>query len=307
MKWYQVKEQAAGEKRLMTLWYLYKFLGKDIVCLLTAVIAFCAFCSSKQMREYSKKNLSVIFDYTNNGDAKPTFFNSYRLVLNYALSLVDRMEVFAHRFDDTKIVFDSNEEKTLLETDINEKKGIFFICSHIGNIEVLRTFVQKPMNPHNPHVNIFLSETQCRIFNGFLKRIQAKTDVSVYPVENISIDTAIEMKDKLDNSQIAFMAGDRISSSNENTSFKIQFLNRIAEFPLGTFKFAQMMETPVYFIAAIKDKKGFYKIHLKKYRKQKELTKSQNTKLIQSEYINFLEEMIKLAPLQFYHFYNVFG
>ena len=30
-KWFEMKEQAAGKKRLLLLWYIYKFLGKKTV------------------------------------------------------------------------------------------------------------------------------------------------------------------------------------------------------------------------------------------------------------------------------------
>ena len=30
-KWFEMKEQAAGKKRLLLLWYIYKFIGKKSV------------------------------------------------------------------------------------------------------------------------------------------------------------------------------------------------------------------------------------------------------------------------------------
>ena len=30
-KWFEIKEQAAGRKRLLLLWYIYKFVGKKPV------------------------------------------------------------------------------------------------------------------------------------------------------------------------------------------------------------------------------------------------------------------------------------
>ena len=92
MKWYQQKEKAAGEKRLLFSWHVYKIFGKKALQLIAVVVSLCTFVFSKQLRTYTRKNLSIIFEYTKNKDAKPTIINMYKNILNYALSLVDKME-----------------------------------------------------------------------------------------------------------------------------------------------------------------------------------------------------------------------
>ena len=194
MKWYQEKEKAAGEKRLLFSWYVYKLFGKKALQLIAVVVSLCTFVFSKRLRTYTRKNLSIIFEYTKNKDAKPTIINMYKNILSYALSLVDKMETCARTFDIKKLNFAEETDKEELLKQMNEKKGIFFICTHIGNIEVLRTFISNPENyiwPMNPHANIFLSKSQCKIFNNFLSKISAKVDSSTYPVEDIDMSTAV--------------------------------------------------------------------------------------------------------------------
>ena len=309
MKWYQEKEKAAGEKRLLFSWYVYKLFGKKALQLIAVVVSLCTFFFSKQLRTYTRKNLSIIFEYTKNKDAKPTIINMYKNILNYALSLVDKMETCARTFDIKKLNFAEETDKEELLKQMNEKKGIFFICTHIGNIEVLRTFISNPENyiwPMNPHANIFLSKSQCKIFNNFLSKISAKVDSSTYPVEDIDMSTAVEIQEKLEHGDIVFIAGDRVSAGSSVITFKTDFLNRRAEFPSGTFKLAQLTQAPVYFIAALKAKKDTYKIYVKKFEQNNSLTKKQNLSKMQAEYIKFLEEITRIAPLQFYHFYDMF-
>ena len=309
MKWYQMKEQAAGEKRLMILWYIYNLLGKNVVCFVVYFVAFFAFCFSAEIRKYTKKNLAVIYEYTKNPEAKPTFINRYKNVLNYALSLVDKMETYARTFDIKKLDFAQETDKDELLDLMNNKKGIFFICSHIGNIEVLRTFISNPDNfvwPVNPHVNIFLSKNQCKVFNHFLDKISVKTNFSAYPVEDIDVSTAGEIQERLHKGDIVFLAGDRVSSGTSNVTFKADFLNKKVDFPGGTFKLAQLTEAPVYFISAIKAKNDTYKIYVQKFNPDNNMTKKQNLLKMQQDYTEFLQQMVKTAPLQFYHFYDLF-
>jgi len=289
MKWYQVKEQAAGEKRLQILWYIYKLSGKKVVKFLVFFITFFAFLGAKDARRCSKKYLSII-------GIKPVLGNCFRHFLSYSNSLLDRMEVFAGTYKPENVVYSCENDRKLLENDL--KNGVFFICSHLGNIEIMRAFFS---GKQVKNVDIFLSKEQCKIFNSFVYNLEVKTPVTVYPVEDISLETPIEIREKILNGDIVIMAGDRTSKNSTNSSAK--FLGQNIHLPLGTFKFAYLMECPIYFVCALNEREK-YKIYLKKFifegSKQKTLEK------MQSEYIEFLESLTKKYPFQFYHFYDFF-
>ena len=290
MKWHQVKEQAAGIKRLFLLYYIHKIFGRKTVKILIYFITLFAFFGAKNIRKCSEKYLSVV-------GIKPSLINQYRHFLEYSLSLLDRMEVFSGRFDNSRISFADENAKQELDADYD--KGIFFICSHLGNIDVMRSLLK---DDPDKKINVFLAKNQCKIFNDFIRAISAKTTVTTYPVEDIGMDTSIEIKDKLTHGQIVVIAGDRTSKTSNN--FKTKLFNRTVEMPLGAFKFAQLMETPVYFVCLIKSPDETYKIHLKKFipddNSEKTLAK------MQKEYVEFLEEKTLSAPFQFFHFYDMF-
>lgn len=313
-KWYQMKERAAGEKRLLFMWYVYKFIGKKAVCFLTFFVCLCTFLAAKQVRNYAKNNLKTIFDYClQNGykTVKPSLINCFKNVFNYALSLVDNMQIFAGDFNVENIFFDSENDKKMFYDDIRARKGIFFICSHTGNINVLRMFFKNQDPYERSDVNVFLSQQQCKVFNTFLKKVyetgkkKMHNTVSLYPVEEIDIETSIELKEKLDKGEIAFMAGDRLSSGTSNLTFKHKFFGKEIEFPAGTFKMAQLMETPVYFICALKEKNDSYKVYLKKFSAVS--TKKETLQKMEHEYVEFIEQITVHNPLQFYHFYSLFS
>ena len=290
MKWYQVKEQAAGEKRLFFLWYVYKFLGKNCVKFLVFFITFFAFIGAKEQRRCSKKYLSVV-------GLVPNFYNQFKHFLSYSYSLIDRMEVFTGNFSSDNLIFDNYDDKKLLDEDI--KNGVFFICSHLGNIEIMRSFLFS--NP-NKNVDVFLAKEQCKIFNNFVQNIGVDTPVTLYPVEDINIETSIEIKDKISNGDIVIMAGDRISKNSMNAS--VEFLSKKILLPNGTFKFAYIMEQPIYFVCAIKVGEK-YKIYLKKFDNYCK-NRNETIKNMQNEYLAFLQELVCQYPLQFYHFYDLF-
>lgn len=282
-KWYQVKEQSAGEKRLLLTWKIYKIFGKKAVQILAFFITFFAFLNAKEQRRCSKKYLKII-------GIKPSLLNQFRHFLEYSYSLVDRMEVFSGNFDYNKVIFENKDDEKIF------KNGVFVICSHLGNIDIMRAFLDKYPEKR---VNAFLSKEQCKIFNSFIKQIAVEKPVTTYPVEEIGIDTAIEIKDKLSAGEIVFMAGDRTSKNSTNST--LEFLKRKVQFPTGTFKFAEIMDCPIVFACALREH-GKYRVYAEKFIPETKKCSEQ----LRIEFVEFLEKHIPLAPLQFFHFYDMF-
>ncbi len=295
MKWYEVKEQAAGEKRLLLLWYIYKIIGKNAVKFIVFFVTFFALFGAKKIKEASYK-------YLKNVGKKPNYINIFKHCLSYSYSLVDRMEIFSDNFSPDKIEFDDEAQKAQLFDDLNKKQGVFFVCNHIGNVDVMRTLTLSDYKNTCNGVCVFLAKEQCKIFNSFIDKISSKQPIFLYPVEDIDINTSIEIKEKLENNYIVFMAGDRTSKNSIN--FETEFLSKKVDFPLGTFKFAQMMETPIYFISAVKIKGDKYKVYLQKFLPEEK--KSVTLDKMKKEFVEFTEKIVKLFPFQFYHFYDMF-
>ena len=289
MQWYQIKEQAAGATRLIIIWNIYKIFGKKFVKFLVLFITFFAFLGAKEPRKYSKKYLKVI-------GLKPNLLNQFKHFFAFSETLLDKMEVFAGKFNPQNIFFDNENDKNLFIKDL--QKGVFIIGSHLGNIEMMRAFL---LTNICKDLNIFLSAEQCKIFNNFIKQIEIKSPVEIYPVENITVNTSIEIKEKISKGEVVVMAGDRISKNSTNNT--VSFLGQKIQIPSGTFKFAYLMESPRYFICVLKEEEK-YRVYLKKFQSQG--SKQEILDSMQKEYLNFLEKLVQKYPLQFFHFYDFF-
>ena len=295
MKWYEVKEQAAGTKRLFLLWYIYKIFGKNLVKFIAFFVTFFACLGAKSVRKCSEKYLKIV-------GVKPTFNNVFKHFLSYSFSLVDRMEIFSNNFSSEKLYFEDEKQKELLLDDLKKGNGVFFICNHLGNVDAMRSFVNSDIKDACTSISVFLAKEQCKIFGGFIDKITKNEKIFLCPIEDIDVNTSIEIQERLNNGGIVFMAGDRTSAHSLN--FETEFLGHKVQFPMGTFKFAQMMEVPIYFVSAIKMPEDKYSIHLKRFENAENKRKSMSK--MQREFIEFLEEKTKFAPFQFYHFYNMF-
>lgn len=296
-KWYEMKEQAAGKKRLLLLWYIYRFLGKKTVKFIVYWVTLFAFLGAKKVRVCSQKYLKI-------ATGNSSLIQSFKHFLNYSYGLVDNMEMFTDNFSFSDICFADEESKNELYQDLLNKKGVYFLCSHLGNINAMRTFFRSGEVINDIKVNLFLETNQCKIFKNFINSISSDNPITIYPVEGIDVTTSIELKDKLDNGEILFIAGDRVSAHNENAdaTFTADFLGHKMRFPVGAFRFAQILGATVYFIVCTLEKDGKYKIYLKKF--EGVGSRKERLQAMEREFVEFLENLTKRYPLQFYHFYD---
>lgn len=286
-KWFQLSEEGAGKLRLQALKFMFDKFGEFPVRVIAFFVVLSVFLKAKERREASLKFFKII-------NKKHPLYSSFRQFLNYGNSLVDKFLSVMGKLDPLKF--------KLQEEDIF--KNAFFITTHVGNVEVMRSLFQLRSEIEPKRVNIFLQANACKIFNDFLKTLELHIpEIEVFPVEEISPQTSIEISDRLQNGEIVFMAGDRLSAQNENVAYEAEFLNHKVKFPLGTLKFALMLNVPVYFIVCVKDGKK-YKIFTEKFVSEK-LKRSEKLEDLKLQYVKFLEKYTLLYPEQFFNFYDM--
>lgn len=285
--WYQYSEEGAGKLRLQALKFMFDKFGEFPVRVIAFFVVLSVFLKAKERRDASVKFFKLI-------KKKNIILHSFCQFLNYGNSLVDKFLSAMGKYNPYD--FELEEE------DIFHKA--FFITTHIGNVEVMSSLFQLHKETQPKHINIFLQANACKIFNDFLKSLELKiSEVDVFPVEEISPQTSIEISDRLQNGEIVFMAGDRLSAQNKNAAYEINFLGKQVRFPLGTLKFALMLNVPIYFIVCVKDGKK-YKVCTEKFLSEKSNRKEKLEDLKQ-QYVAFLEKYTFLYPEQFFNFYDM--
>ena len=298
-QWFNKKEVSAGEHRLKLTWWIYKHFGVIPVKLIAFFITLGTLISKKDIRKYSNDYFQVLYEFTKNKNYKPSFINSLKHSLNYSYSLIDKMLAYSNNYKNI-----SYKSDDIVFELINKKKGAFFITTHIGNIEMLRALIADSNIPE-VKINVFLQASQCEIFNRFVNSISDQNNVvKLYPVENIDINTSIEIQEKLNNGEFVFMAGDRLSAGATDASYEASFLNRKIQLPIGVMRFALMLNCPIFVSVCAKEKKS-YSVSTEEFKTYG--SKEEQLKQLQQQYARVLEEYTLKYPYQFYHFYDLFS
>lgn len=281
-KWFQLREQGAGEKRLLLTWVLYKIGGEKVLRFIAFCVSVSIFLTAKERRNASIKFFKHV--------GKIPIKSAFKQFINYGDSLVDKILSFSGKLKVEDFVID----------DEDVFKGTFFLSTHVGNVEILRTMLA---HSNAPRANIFMQSNVCEIFNHFLQKMEIETNLEVFPVENIDVETSIETSERLKNGEIVFLAGDRISAQNSKKVYNAKFLGKNAKFPIGALKFALMMECEIAFVVCVKVKDKFL-VHTQKFI-AKNYDKKSRLEQLEREYIEFLEKYTLKYPEQYYNFYDI--
>lgn len=270
--WYRQSEQSAGKWRIYSLWLVYRVLGKWAVQLvLWPVFAF--------IYPWCRTARAAISDYYRILGVQP---RPFRHLLGFAQQMMDKTDA---------CTLAKNPPRMEVKGDAGWDKGAFLVSTHLGTIEVLPALARKGVKV--PHVHAFQQLSHNAVFTGlFLRHLGNR--FTLHAVEDIGVETAVEMKEAIARGDLVLMAGDRLSAGG-SAALKHDFLGHTCSFPKGVFVFARLMEAPVYAITCVKTGFNAYEVHVKRLAGD-----------LLDDYVRFLESEVRRYPYQWFQFYDFF-
>jgi predicted LPLAT superfamily acyltransferase len=295
-KW-QNREVAAGKLRLRLIFGLYKLLGRRLLGVILVLPVLAAYPFLTKAKKASRDFFQVLQNYTH----KRYYFATWRHIYSFALSLLDKLGAWSGRIGRQQLHYTDVPAAELFWTNLSQKKGMLLICSHLGNIELLRAMADDPQYP--VRVNAFMDTTPSQAFNEFIKDcVNAQAGLNLHSAENIGIDKALELAAKIAAGELLVIAGDRLSASNPQNTVEAEFLGRTIRLPQGAFVLARILKCPVFFAAITPAKRGKYNVRLKYFTADL----ARNSALLAREYASWLAGLVEKHPFQWYNFYNYF-
>jgi len=149
-----------------------------------------------------------------------------------------------------------------------------------------------------------------------IKSLSPDAEVNVISTKSIGPDTAILLKEKIDNNEIVAIAADRVPTQTlakhtENRVVETTFLGQKANLPQGPFVLASVLKCPVVLVFGLKNPKT-HKIDIvcKDFAKQIIIDRKQrelSVKRYADAYAKVLEELCLEYPYQWFNFYDFFN
>lgn len=295
LPWYKNDEKGSYFLMLLTL-NLFKLSGPRPVKFIGKFISRYYSITSKETSLRSEHFKQIYKDYCVNQNIDYHNFTTYDHINSFTEMVIDKLSVWS------KIIQRKNINATdLIEYHkiLNQEKGAFFISSHFGNLEIIRSIGQ---TTKKFKINTLMYTDNSQKILSLINKISADSMVGIININEISPSLAINLKDKIENQELIFCMGDRITI-NSNKSLPVKMLDKEVRLPYGPFLIAHLLNAPTYSIHCYKDKNE-YRIALKEINIDKTLDKNINIGKIAQSYASEVEDLIIKKPTQWFNFNN---
>lgn len=214
-------EHGASPLGLEILWWIYRLLGLRFLHLLASATGLCIWLSSPAVRKASPRL------------AKMRWFTQ---------SLADKLVVMAQGRNLPRVETDGSPDAQAFVEDVQARRGVFVLSSHVGTVEVLAA-----LGECRPVFHAWMEFDRTGVFNRFYLHHAKRRQVVIHPISSFGPQTVFEAGDALDAGDCLLMAADRTFGRSRIEKVG----DREFELAEGAFRFAAALDHPVYFVACV--------------------------------------------------------
>jgi len=219
----------------------------------------------------------------------------YRNFYSLGRSLIDKVAVSQGRGDE--FVFDFNEPEDV-KAILDSSQGVVIIGAHFGNWEVGAPF----FNKYGKKMNVVMMNKEYQNIRRILEMNKSVNTFSVIPIEGDSLDYIYKIRDALDRGEYISIQGDRLSRSEKHMD--LEFMGRVASFPLGPCVLATRMNVPVVFYFAEHVGYKYYKFDFVLSEYMNIEGEKRKERILLKEYVSLLGNRVREYPEQWYNYYD---
>lgn len=308
--WRDTKEKTLGSWQMDFMLGAYRILGvRGLKFLLYPIVfVFCLFAPGVVRISHNYLRRAAAF-YSHK---KPCLWDSYRHIASFAFSMIEKIAAWSGNIPLDSVTFHDDSVQDLI-TLLDSGRGAVILCSHLGNMEILRALATygSTRTTRQFRVTSIVDFSGTEKFNKMIKKVNPQSMMRLVNARDIGIDTVLDLQNRLASGELLVIAADRVSSTTKHKTESVSFLGDPAQFPQGAFVLASVMEAPFFYMFGLRKEDlqpaesfDFHVIQSgisfsgsKKERKEK-ITRAVH------EYVHLLEKYLEHHPLQWFNFYN---
>lgn len=298
--WHDQKEQSAGPGRIAFLWHMYAWLGKGFVKIICIPVMVFIYPFARPAQRALREFYAILWK----GRKAPSHWRLFNHLLGFAWSLADKTDACTLKKNLPQMTLRLDNGGRAFQELVAAKKGAFLISTHVGTIEVLPALAAQLPQGEGPHVHAFQQMGHDAVFTKVFMKHFDHSKLTLHAVENIGVETAVQMQEAIGRGNLVLMAGDRVSAGS-NKTLSHEFLGRTCQWPKGVFAFAKLMESPIFFTACVRTGWNAYEVHFTQFQEPTTNHQSLVSSLL-SQYVSFLSAETLAHPEQWYQFYSFF-
>ena len=220
----------------------------------------------------------------------------YKNYFNLGISLIDKTAVASGKSEEFSFEFNEPDE---VQKILNNKSGAIIIGAHFGNWEAGAPFFDK----YGKEMRVVMMDAEYRKIKEILDKQKKAESFKVIPLSDDMFSNIFEIRNALENGAYVAIQGDRLTQGAKSET--VTFMGANAPFPKGPFVLAARLATPVVFYYAVRTgfKRYCFYFSLCPGCGVDSNVKGLENKILQ-EYVKSLENVVKIAPEQWYNYYK---
>lgn len=280
----------------------YRLLGRRGFSLLLYPVIGYFWLTGRAQREASRAYLARLETFANaQGVALPAEpRSSFRHFLRFGEAALDKLAGWRGDITEQEVELVGAEH---YQAAINSGKGVLLLGSHLGDLELCRALGSRKQGLR---INALVFTRHAARFNALLKQINPDSHLNLIQVQELGADTAILLKEKLEQGEWVVIVGDRTSVTREKRVIWADFLGAPAPFPLGPFVLSSVLGCPVYLMFGLKEQ-GRFRVHFEPFADGQPLPRQGRQQILASRvqaYADRLQHHCLHAPLDWFNFFD---
>jgi predicted LPLAT superfamily acyltransferase len=243
---------------------------------------------------FLKKSNKAIFYYFNKKLKYSTLKSRKMVYLSYftfGQTIIDKVAISAGLRDKFTYEFDGIN---ILNQLLKEKKGGVLISAHIGNFEIAEHFFGEI--DYDCQINLVTTDREHSVIKEYLESVTKKSTIKFIFI-NEDLSHIYEINSALSRNELICFTGDRYFEGTKCLSAPL--LGEDANFPAGPFLIASRLKVPVVFVYVMKESNLHYHLYARESH-----SKHRDEKALLNNYIESVESMLKIYPLQWFNYFN---
>lgn len=300
--WSRLAERGSG-LGLRFVFVCQRLLGRQVTRALLYPIVLYFFLTATTARAASRAYLRQLKD-ARRPDLLLNWKTGFRHFYAFAASGLDKLVAWSGRLDHNSVAF---PQRSAFEALLASGKGAVLIGAHLGNLEMTRALAS---DKRIAKINAVVYTDHAQRFSNTLEHANADFGANLIQVSSLGPDTAILLKEKIDNGELIVIVGDRTPPADflrdGGRIVEADFLGKKAPFAVGPWILASLLDCPVYLFFCLPQDDG-YCLHFEPFAERIELPRKSRQAALEAyvqRYADRLADYCAMAPLQWFNFFD---
>jgi predicted LPLAT superfamily acyltransferase len=303
--WWRVAERGSGFGMLL-LAQSCRLLGMRFTALWLHPIVLYFLLTGRTARAASRAYFTRLEQGGTDGRTpRPGWRSTYRQMLAFAQSGLDKLSAWSGRITSKDVLFD---DASGLRTLVANKRGALVIGAHLGNLEMIRALAL-----HTGHVKVtaIVYTQHAKRFNWVLSSVSSEFAKCIVQVSDFGPQTSIMMQERIDAGELLVIVGDRVPAHDAGRTIDVPFLGETAPFAQGPYVLAHALGCPVFLCFCLRERgvrgRNTYRVHVELFAERIDLPRRERAHHIAAwaeRYARRLEHYCRLAPYQWFNFFD---